>query len=204
MGCPDSVIPEPLLRMYQVNCSISDSRKQPYKDKLCFFRALAVHLRGSTNLETTTSMVFFLLFLKNWVVIRINFVECGNLIYHIGIEDGDFVGKLARKSIGNYENVVKFLRYNSHNIYVNNIDNFFKCFRCPTCNTFFNLSQNFNKHLLRCKHRIKNIYPKNFYTLRETLFEKLDGFNIEYTKDQNLFKMSLFLTLNQFACHPKT
>ena len=59
MGCPDSVIPEPLLRMYQVNCSISDLRKQPYKDKLCFFRALAVHLRGSTNLETTTSMVFF-------------------------------------------------------------------------------------------------------------------------------------------------
>ena len=34
----------------------------------------------------------------------------------------------------------------------------------------------------------KNIYPKSFYTLRETLFEKLDGFNIEYTKEQNLFK----------------
>ena len=34
----------------------------------------------------------------------------------------------------------------------------------------------------------KNIYPKNVYTLRETLFEKLDGFNIEYTKEQTLFK----------------
>ena len=29
---------------------------------------------------------------------------------------------------------------------------------------------------------------KNVYTLRETLFEKLDGFNIEYTKERTLFK----------------
>ena len=53
---------------------------------------------------------------------------------------------------------------------------------------FFNQSQNFNKHLLQCKDRIKIIYPKNVYTLRETLFEKLDGFDIDYTKEQTLFK----------------
>ena len=92
------------------------------------------------------------------------------------IEDGDFVGELNK------------YRYNNHIIYVNSIDNFFKCFRYPTCDTFFNLSQNFNKHLLRCKDRIRNIYPKNVYTLRETLFEKLDGFNIQLTKERILFK----------------
>ena len=41
---------------------------------------------------------------------------------------------------------------------------------------------------MRCKDRIKIIYPENVYTLRETLFEKLDGFNIDYTKEQTLFK----------------
>ena len=115
-------------------------------------------------------------------------VEKNIFIYDINIEDGDFVGELARRSIGKYENTVKLLRYNNHIIYVNNIDNFFKCFRCPTCDTFFHKADHFNKHLLRCKDRIKNIYPKNVYTLRETLFEKLDGFNIEYTKEQTLFK----------------
>ena len=43
---------------------------------------------------------------------------------------------------------------------------------------FFNKSDNFNKHLLRCKDRVKHIYPKNVYELRETLFEKLEGFNL--------------------------
>ena len=83
---------------------------------------------------------------------------------------------------------MKLLRYNNHIIYVNRIDNFFKCFRCPTCDTFFKISQNFNKHLLRCKDRIKSIYPKNVYTLQKALFEKVDGFNIQYTKQQTLFK----------------
>ena len=52
----------------------------------------------------------------------------------------------------------------------------------------FNLSQNFNKHLLRCIDRIKILYLKNVYTLPQTLFEKLDGFSIECTKEQTLFK----------------
>ena len=46
---------------------------------------------------------------------------------------------------------------------------------------------NFNRHLLTCKDRVRHIYPKNEYTLRETLFEKLEGFNIPVSKDNTLF-----------------
>ena len=168
---------------------------------MCLFRALAVHLHGTTRLETSTSKIFndFLeesgcdpkqfrgVSMDNLPIVEV-VVEKNIFIYDIDIEDGDFVGELAWRSIGKYENTVKLLRYNNHIIYVNNIDNFFKCFRCPNCDTFFNISQNFNKLLLRCNNRIKNIYPKNVYTLRETFFEKLDGFNIEYTIEQTLFK----------------
>ena len=197
IGCPDSVIPEPLLRNNQVNCLISDQdTKQPYNDNLCLFRALAVHLHGTTGLETSVSKIFndFLgksgcdpkqfrgVSMDNLPVVE-DVVEKNIFIYDINIEDGDFVGELVRRSIGKYENTVKLLRYNNHIIYVNNIDNFFKCFRCLTCDAFFHKADHFNKHLLRCKDRIKNVY-----TLRETLFEKLDGFNIECTKEQTLFK----------------
>ena len=34
---------------------------------------------------------------------------------------------------------------------------------------------------------MRHIYHKNAYTLRETIFENLDGFNIPYTENQKLF-----------------
>ena len=42
--------------------------------------------------------------------------------------------------------------------------------------------------MVTCSDRGKHIYPKNVYELRETLFEKLDAFNILYKNDQKLFK----------------
>ena len=41
--------------------------------------------------------------------------------------------------------------------------------------------------MVRCSERVKRIYPKNVYQLRETLFDKLDSFGIKYTDDQKLF-----------------
>ena len=44
------------------------------------------------------------------------------------------------------------------------------------------------RHLITCTERVKQIYPKNVYQLRETLFEKLDSFNIPFRKYQKLFE----------------
>ena len=35
---------------------------------------------------------------------------------------------------------------------------------------------------------MKNVYPRNVYQIRETLFDKLDSFGINYTSEQKLFK----------------
>ena len=58
MGCPDSVLPEPLLRHTQVNYLLSDKDKQTYKDHLCFFRALTLYLHCHSNLDAHTSQPF--------------------------------------------------------------------------------------------------------------------------------------------------
>ena len=124
MGCPDSVFLKPLLKNNHVNCLISNQdTKQPYKDNLCLFRALAVHLHGLTGLETSTSKIFndFLeksgcdpnqfcgVSMDNLPIVG-DVVGKSIFIYDIDIEDGDFVGELARRSIGKYENTVKLLR----------------------------------------------------------------------------------------------
>ena len=61
-------------------------------------------------------------------------------IYDIDIEEeirrSSSEKYIARRSIGKYENTVKFLRYNNHIINFNNIDNFFKGFLSPIGDTF--------------------------------------------------------------------
>ena len=79
------------------------------------------------------------------------------------------------------------MRYNSHVCYVDNIHALFKAFRCPTCDTYFQKTGNLERHLVRRSERVKQIYPENVYQLRETLFDKLDSFGIQYTDDQKLF-----------------
>ena len=86
------------------------------------------------------------------------------------------------------QKIVKLLRYNNHICYVNNINALFKAFRCTTCDTFFSKTGNLERHLGTCSDRVKHIYPKDVYELRETLFEKLDAFNIPYRTEQKLFK----------------
>ena len=58
MGCPDSVLPEPLLKNHSDNCLLSNKDKEPYKDHLCLFRALAMNMKGHKDLETHTSRYF--------------------------------------------------------------------------------------------------------------------------------------------------
>ena len=56
--------------------------------------------------------------------------------------------------------------------------------------------------MVRCSERVKHIYPKNVYQLRETLFHKLDSFDIQYTDDQSLFN-SLAVFDFESVCIPE-
>ena len=70
-------------------------------------------------------------------------------IYDIDLIDGAMVGELARRSIKKYEKNVQLIRYNSHICYVDNINELFKAFRCPTFDTYFQKTGNLERHLVR-------------------------------------------------------
>ena len=112
-----------------------------------------------------------------------------NIFPHdIDFLDGELIEELARRSIQKFEKSVKLLRYNNHICYVSDMNSFFKYFRCSTCDTIFSKTGNLERRLISCSERVKHIYPKNVYRLGETLFDKLDSFNIPYSEDQKLFK----------------
>ena len=77
--------------------------------------------------------------------------------------------------------------FNNHIIHTIDNVSFFKCFWCSKCDTFFKRSEFLKKQLLRCKDRVKHIYPKNVYELGDHLFEKLEGFNLPVSEDTKLF-----------------
>ena len=54
--------------------------------------------------------------------------------------------------------------------------------------TLFNRTLNLERHVTICSERVKNVYPRNVYQIRGTLFDKLDSFGIKYTSEQKLFK----------------
>ena len=126
------------------------------------------------------------------------------LLYDIDIVDGNIIGELARRSVQNYDNTVRLLRYNNHICYVSNINAVIQSFRCPNCDTFFNRTFNLERHLTTCSERVKNVYPRNVYQIRETLFDKLDSFGINYTSEQKLFKNLAIFDFESVCVQEKT
>ena len=109
-------------------------------------------------------------------------------LYDIDFVDGELIGALCRRIIQKYEKSIQLLRYNNHICDVNKVSALFKAFRCTTCDKVFSKTGNLERRLVTCSDRDKHIYPKNVYELGETLFEKLDAFNIPYKNEQKLFK----------------
>ena len=194
-------LPEQLLRRPHVNCLVSIGYGETYKDYLCLFRAIAVQLYGSAELEINAKSLFSAFLHESGqdatnfkgvsidhLVFVENAIKHNIFIYNIEIVDGDFVGELAMRSIEMYEKYNYLLRYNNHICYVDDINTFFERYRCPSCDTFIQKAGNFNRHVKTCKDRVQHIYPKSVYTLRETLFDSLDGFGNSYNDDQKLFK----------------
>ena len=188
MGCKDKVLPEPLLRNCNDNClTFKRNTKQPYNDKLCLLRALALYLHGSEKLEEETSRKFNLFLnnskegdVSNFQGVHLSDIpkvedlcQLNIFLYDIDFVDGGLIGELCRRSNQKYEQSVKLSRYNNHICYVNNINAFFKSFWSTTCDTFFSKTGILEQHLVTCSDCVKHIYPKIVYELRKTLFVKV-------------------------------
>ena len=170
MGCKNAVLPETLLENHTINClTFEENTRQPYNHILCVFRAPALHLHGNQRLEEQTSKVFNLFINKmdglspnqfqgvhmNDIPTVEDLVALKILMYDVDIVAGNIVGELVRRSVQNYENTVRLLRYNNHICYVNNIIAAFQSSRCPNCDTFFNRTFNLERHLTTCSERVK-------------------------------------------------
>ena len=176
--------------------------RQDLQRLFCLFRAVDVHVYGSSELETYAAKLFSAFLHKSGHdAITIRRVSINHLlfvkiaikhnifIYVIDIVDGDFVGELGRRGVEMYEKNINLLRYNNHKCSLDDINPFLTRFRCPSCDTFIQKAGKFNRHDKLRKESVQHIYPNSVYTLRENLFDKLDGFEISYNDGPKSFNI---------------
>ena len=140
----------------------------------------------------------------NYILADEDLLTLNILLYDIDIVDGKTIGEPARRSMQKYNNIVRLLRYNNYICYVSNINLVFQAFRCPKFDNFFSRAFNLERHLTTSSERVKNVYPRNVYQIRETPFEKLDSFGINYTSEQKLFKNLAFSDFDSICVPEET
>ena len=146
---------------------------------MCLFRAISIHLFGSVDVELQATKIFhnfvtasgcdpenFTGVSFDQIFIIEELIRQNIFIYDFDCEDGKNICELVRCSVERYDENIKLLPYNNHICYVNDINKFFKKFRCPSCDVFFNHSVHFKGHLKTCKERVKEVYPRGVYSLR--------------------------------------
>ena len=187
--------------------TFEEKTQKPYIDILCLFRALELHLHGYERLDEETSKLFNKFLKKiggtdpanlrgkcmeNFPAAE-DFVHWDIFLYDCDIVDGCMIGQLATRGVRKHSNTVRLLRCNNRNCRVSKINALFWAFRCPSCDEVINRTGNLERLLITCNERFKYLFPMNVYQLQETLFDKLESFNIAYSDDQKLFiKVAIF------------
>ena len=87
---------------------------------------------------------------------------------------------------------------------MNNINAVFQSFRCPNSDTFFHRTFFLERHSFTCGERVRNVYPRNVYQIRETLFDKLDSLGINYTSEQKLFENLAIIDFESICVQEET
>ena len=95
------------------------------------------------------------------------------LLYEIDKVDRTVTGENAR-SAQKYETAVRLLTYNKRFCDMTYDVAMFTVFRCPSCDTFFNTTSKIERHSTGCSKRVKHVYLRSVYQIRETFFYKLN------------------------------
>ena len=103
-----------------------------------------------------------------------------------------------------HENTIRMLRYTIQICYKSNINAVVQSFRCPNCDIFFHKTYILERNLTTRSERVKNVYPRNVYQIRETLIRKVESFGIKYTSDQKRFKKLTVFNFDSICVQKET
>ena len=185
-----------------VSLDCSKKTGLPYKDKLSFFRCLALH-RGChpKNLERDTHYFYEQysddeefdgvtleelpelekLFELNIYVYRL--VEC----YDEENDKTDIVAQLVQRSHRTYANKMYLNLYGSHFSYITNLNMYLKSYCCCKCDKLWKTAKALNQHERTCEATIRHVFPGGAYKVPQTIFDLLEDECIQIPEDLKHF-----------------
>ena len=217
MGCNEAVLPNPLLKNCTINSlTFEENARQIYDDNLGLFKDFSFHLHGNQRLEEETSEIFnsftnrvdglrpnqFTGVKMDDIAIVQDVLILNILHYYINNANGNMIRGLARGILKKYEFTA--CCWDTTNKYVMWATLMQSSIRCPICNTFFSRVFNLDWQLTTCSERVRNIYTRNVYQIRNTLFDKLAFFGINWTSRRKLFKNLAIFNFESICVPQKT
>ena len=198
-----------------VSLECSEKTGLPYKDKLCFFRCLALH-RGCHphNLERDAKHFYEQysdgeefdgvtleelpdlekMFELNIYVYRL--VECYD-------EDNDttsIVAQLIQRSHRAYTNSMYLNLYGSHFSYIKNLGMYSKSYCCSKCDKMWKSAKALNQHEKTCEATVRHVFPGGAYKVSQTIFDLLADEGVEIPNDLKYFP---YRATYDFECYFK-
>ena len=198
-----------------VSLDCSEKTGLPYKDKLCFFRSLALH-RGCHphNLQRDAKHFyeqysdgeeFDGVTLEQLPDLEKMF-ELNNHVYRLVEcydEDNDttsIVAQLIQQSHRAYANSMYLNLYGSHFSYIKNIGMYSKSYCCSKCDKMWKNARAVNTHEKICEATVRHVFPGGAYKVPQTIFDLLADEGIEIPEDLKYFP---YRATYDFECYFK-
>ena len=189
-------LPPHLLNNKGLNALTKNTRGKVYADKKCFFRCLALLFDTPLNgLERATNRLLKKYCteasIANFDGIFLEQLEDISRIFNIAInvytqKENRYTDLIFRSTLDS-DKVLNLNLYEDHFSFVKDLNLYSSSYRCKKCNKLWTHSGHFHRHIKTCEAGVKEYYGSGVFTVKPTIFDKLDSVGIKVPKDNRKF-----------------
>ena len=169
-----------------------------YNDFFCSFRCVALHRGHDIKRLEVVTREYYQEWCKHMPSATNNFqgVDFDQLpdfekVFDLNIEVYDLkedgFAQSIYRSRGLHGTTMYVNLFENHMSYINNFAQYAQKFQCKTCERHFKLAGDLYRHQRNCANQTKFVYPGGFHRANESIFTKLEQFDINVPEDDRTF-----------------